>query len=127
MYHGDDKKKKNNKKKGDRHTIYAELKKSTRNSKKFMIRFYKDEDGVVLGRTTKPFKTVHFGAAGYEDYTIHKDDYRKERYYMRHNRPMVDPMSADTLSKLILWNRKSLSASFRDYRNRYNYKNYPFS
>jgi hypothetical protein len=29
-------------------------------------------------------KTIHFGAAGMSDYTIHKDDARKERYIARH-------------------------------------------
>ena len=29
-------------------------------------------------------KTVHFGAAGYKDYTTHKDTERKHRYIERH-------------------------------------------
>lgn len=29
-------------------------------------------------------KTIHFGAKGYSDYTIHKDPERKERYIQRH-------------------------------------------
>ena len=31
-------------------------------------------------------KSIHFGAAGYEDYTIHKDDKRKELYIKRHEK-----------------------------------------
>ena len=30
--------------------------------------------------------SVHFGAKGMSDYTIHKDDERKYRYIMRHKK-----------------------------------------
>ena len=42
------------------------LTKSTRSDKKFMVK---------VGT-----RTVHFGADGYSDYTIHKDPERKQRY-----------------------------------------------
>jgi hypothetical protein len=29
-------------------------------------------------------KTINFGAEGYSDYTMHKDDERKNRYIQRH-------------------------------------------
>ena len=31
-------------------------------------------------------KVVHFGARGYEDYTIHKNDERKQLYLIRHKK-----------------------------------------
>ena len=31
-------------------------------------------------------KKIYFGASGYEDYTIHKDDKRKEAYIKRHQK-----------------------------------------
>ena len=35
---------------------------------------------------TSTGKKVHFGATGYEDYTIHKDPKRKEAYITRHQK-----------------------------------------
>ena len=34
----------------------------------------------------KKVKTIHFGSTGMSDYTIHKDDKRKERYLKRHEK-----------------------------------------
>ena len=34
-------------------------------------------------------KTVSFGAHGMSDYTIHKDDVRKERYITRHRKMKI--------------------------------------
>ena len=33
---------------------------------------------------TKSEKKIYFGASGYEDFTIHKDEERKQRYIDRH-------------------------------------------
>ena len=48
----------------------AILSRSNRPSKKFTVR---------VGN-----RTIHFGANGYEDFTIHKDPKRKARYLARH-------------------------------------------
>jgi len=68
--------------------------------------------------------TIQFGAYGYEDYTIHKDDKRKERYIMRHqaNEDWNTPNSAGFFARWILWNKKSLSASINDTEKRFNIK-----
>ena len=50
------------------------LSKSHRASKKYAVR---------AGSTT-----VHFGASGYEDFTMHKDEKRKARYLARHKREL---------------------------------------
>ena len=34
-------------------------------------------------------RSIHFGASGYEDYTIHKDDKRKELYIKRHEKMRI--------------------------------------
>ncbi len=62
-------------------------------------------------------KKVSFGAKGYSDYTIHKDDARKARYLKRHekNENWTDPLTAGTLSRYILWNKKTVSESLKDY------------
>jgi hypothetical protein len=88
--------------------------KSTRADKKYMAVFENKE----TGRT----KTTHFGAAGMSDYTIHKDDERKQRYMNRHrdNENWRDPTTAGALSRWILWNKPTLRASIADYKRRFN-------
>ncbi len=70
----------------------------------------KTYDAVVDG------KTISFGAKGYSDYTIHKDDERKERYMKRHksNENWSDPKTAGFYAKHILWNRKTIKESIAD-------------
>lgn len=88
------------------------IKKSSRPEKKLEAKFEVD------GRS----KTVHFGASGMSDYTKHHDDERKERYIKRHkeNENFNDPTTAGSLSRWILWNKKSLDASISDYKKRFN-------
>lgn len=78
---------------------------------------------VVVTDGTKT-KTIHFGAAGYEDYTIHKDDERKARYINRHRATenWRDPFTAGFWALNALWNKKTLSASLADIRNTYHIK-----
>jgi hypothetical protein len=70
------------------------------------------------GRT----KTVHFGAKGMSDYTIHKSEKRKQAYLARHsfNEDWNEPTSAGALSRWILWNKTTLSASITDFKRRFN-------
>ncbi len=88
------------------------FKPSTQEGKKYMAVFY---DG------TKKVKTTHFGAAGMSDYTKHKDKARKQRYLNRHraNEHWSDYMSAGSLSRYILWNKPTLTASKADYKKRF--------
>lgn len=68
--------------------------------------------------------TIHFGAKGYEDYTIHKDDKRKENYISRHKtrEDWNNPMTAGALSRYVLWNKKSLNSSINDFKKRFGLK-----
>lgn len=70
------------------------------------------------GRTKK----VSFGAKGYEDYTMHKDEARKELYLKRHKarEDWSKPDTAGALSRWILWNLPSFNASVADYKRRFN-------
>ena len=88
---------------------------ATSKGKKLKAVFFKDG---------KKVKTVQFGASGYSDYTKHKDNDRKERYINRHKvrEDWNDYMSAGALSRWILWNKKTLSASIKDYKKRFNLK-----
>lgn len=96
--------------------MYVKIEKSTSKTKKLKAIFY-DKD-------KKKIKTIQFGAKGYSDYTIHKDDERKKRYIDRHkkNENWNDPMTAGTLSRFILWNKPTLQSSINDYKKRFNLK-----
>lgn len=97
---------------------YFQLKKSTREDKKYMAIFYDDN--------RKKIKTTHFGASKMSDFTIHKDNDRKQRYLDRHkaNENWNDMYSGGALSKWILWNKTTLEASVNDYMKRFNLKKY---
>jgi len=61
-----------------------------------------------------------FGAKGYQDFTMHKNIQRRQRYIQRHWRDLStnDPTRAGYLSMFILWNKPSLQKSLQDYRTR---------
>ena len=91
----------------------VKITKSENKDKKLKATFYEDD---------KKIKTVHFGAKGMSDYTIHKDEDRKKRYLDRHrkNENWKDPMTAGSLSKNILWNKETLSSSIKDFKKKFN-------
>ena len=66
---------------------------------------------------------VNFGAAGYEDYTMHKDVVRRDRYLQRHCAREVWSKSGLATpgfwSRWLLWNRATLAASKRDMARRF--------
>tara|TARA_R110002020_G_scaffold31156_6_gene97510 strand:- start:1114 stop:1443 length:330 start_codon:yes stop_codon:yes gene_type:complete len=99
---------------------------SNKKNKKFDAIFKLDDDKE---------KTISFGAKTYRDYTLinNKDssfylekkadrDVVKERYIQRHKKreDWSDPMKAGTLSRFLLWNRKTLKASITDYKKQFN-------
>lgn len=90
--------------------MYYFLKESTRKGKKYSI-------------TLPDNKIVHFGAIGYEDYTMHHDDKRKDRYISRHKKEdWTDLSKAGTWSRYILWNKKTLNSSIDDMEARFDIK-----
>lgn len=95
---------------------YVKITKSKIEGKKLTAKFYdKNKEKII---------TVHFGATGYEDFTTHGDFERKERYINRHreNENWNNPMTPGSLSRFILWNKKTLNASIKDYIDRFNLK-----
>ena len=72
-------------------------------------------------------KNVKFGAKGMKDYTLFSPaerEERKRRYLTRH-KAREDWGSPDTpgaLSRWILWNKPSVSASLRDYKRRFHFE-----
>ena len=70
----------------------SQLKPSTRNGKKWM----------VLDVNNK--KWIHFGAMGYEDFTVHKDTERRKKYHSRMDRfQNAYKYSPGYLSLVLLW------------------------
>lgn len=96
--------------------VKVDIRKSTNADKKLMAIFY-DDSG-------KKIKTTHFGSAGMSDYTKHNDDERKKRYIERHKvrENWADYKSPGALSKHILWNKPTLTASINDYKNKFKLK-----
>jgi hypothetical protein len=81
----------------------------------------KKKTAIFYNKTGDKIKTIHFGAKGYSDYTIHKDPYRKLRYIQRHktNENWKDPMTAGTLSRYILWGEPTLRESIKKYKSKF--------
>jgi hypothetical protein len=96
---------------------YTQLLKGT-GGKKYKMVFY--------DTMRKKIKSVSFGAVGYEDFTTHGDIQRKMNYIQRHSarENFNDPMTAGALSFHLLWNKTSLSASYKDFRSKFKYELY---
>jgi len=67
-------------------------------------------------------KVVRFGAMGYDDFTVHKDENRKELYLDRHRETedWNNPLTAGALSRWILWNKPTIRGSTIDFKRRFN-------
>ena len=80
-------------------------------NKKYMAIFMIDDN----------LKITHFGDDRYEDFTMHRDTKRKQRYINRHQHENWDnPTSAGTLSRFLLWNKSTLIESIKDFKKRFN-------
>lgn len=79
-------------------------------------------------------KKVSFGASGYRDYTLINDknskfylpkildrNVVKASYIRRHEKKenWNNPMSAGALSRWLLWSKKTLASSIKDYKKRF--------
>ena len=79
-------------------------------------------------------KKVSFGANGYRDYTLINNknskfylpkildrNVVKDSYIRRHEKKenWNNPLTAGALSRYILWNKKTLSTSIRDFKKRF--------
>jgi hypothetical protein len=98
--------------------VYVQLNKSKIEGKKYTAVFYDEQ--------RKKIKTINFGASGMSDFIKHKNEEKKERYISRHsaNENWNDYMTAGSLSRWILWNKPTLSASYNDYLKKFNLKKY---
>ena len=66
---------------------------------------------------------IKFGDSNYEDYTIHKDDVRKENYVDRHKNDKLNDLSkAGFWAMELLWNKKTIRQSIKDIEKKKNIK-----
>jgi len=103
--------------------VFVQLLKSVKDGKKYTAIFY-DDDRLKI-------KTTHFGQARAKDYISHIShgedaEERKKLYLDRHrnNENWADYKSAGSLSRYILWNKPSISASYNDYLKKFGLKKY---
>ena len=103
--------------------MYVKLSKATQKGKKYQMIFYND-DRVKI-------RTTAFGASGMNDYIIYNKtkgkafaDERKKLYLQRHSGEKGGLFTASTLSKMLLWNKATLEASYKSYKSKYNLKKY---
>jgi hypothetical protein len=94
------------------------LKSSNRKDKRYQV--YQIDN---LDKKTKISPVVHFGSL-YENYTIHKDEDRKNNYLQRHksNENWNDLKTAGAWSRWILWNKPDLKNSITDMMKRFDIK-----
>lgn len=74
-------------------------------------------------KETNRSKTVHFGAAGMDDYTKTKNKEQRDRYLARHKarENWNDPTSAGSLSRYILWgDSTSLKTNIAYFKKKFN-------
>jgi len=92
------------------------LEKSNRKDKKYMVSY--------INKNTGKINTIHFGAKGMSDLTIHKDDERKERYIKRHQKRenWEDLTKSGTWSRFLLWGEKTLKKSIKEMEKRFGIK-----
>jgi hypothetical protein len=92
--------------------IEAYLKKSNRKNKKYMIKIEN--------------KTIHFGSKGMSDFTIHKDEDRKNRYIARHksneNWYASGIRTAGFWSRFFTWNKPTINESISDIEDKFKIK-----
>ena len=95
------------------------IKVSTNKNKKLMAKFERNNGSQV---------TTHFGSKGNKDYTIYyKQDpdlakQKRDSYIARHkvNEDWNDVTSAGALSRFILWEKPTIEASIKYYKNKFN-------
>jgi hypothetical protein len=99
------------------------IKLSDRPDKRYMAVFYNKNNKI---------KTTHFGYAITDEngkkkygstYIDHKNDTLKDNYIARHkvNEDFNDYMSAGSLSRYILWEKKTLRDAINDYKRRFKF------
>lgn len=96
----------------------VKIKLSDKDDKRYTAIFY-DKDGEKLKTTHFGFAEVVEGVKKYGSTFIdHKDEQKKDAWIARHSvrGSFNEFMTASSLARYILWNKKTLSASIDDYK-----------
>jgi hypothetical protein len=65
-------------------------------------------------------KKIHFGDIRYDNFTIHKDEARRDLYIKRHSKEdWRDPYKAGTLARYLLWEYKDLNNAIKKYNEKF--------
>jgi hypothetical protein len=68
-------------------------------------------------------RKIYFGAAGYDDFTIHRDAARRNLYLLRHkkreNWTVTGINTRGFWSRWLLWNKSTLNQSILDMESRF--------
>ncbi len=100
--------------------VLLSITKTPNNEKK-----YKMQAKFLIHNKNRPgepiISIVKFGAKGYSDYTKNKSEQKKLLYIARHskNEDWSKPFSRGALSRWILWNKPTVTASIKDYKKRF--------
>jgi Family of unknown function (DUF5754) len=93
----------------------------------YMIKYYpykSDKPTKKYYIITNENKKVYFGQAGASDFTIHKDEERKQRYINRHkNNEIWTKLGINTAgfwSRWLLWNKSTIKDSYEDIKRKFN-------
>lgn len=67
-------------------------------------------------------RILHFGARGYDDYTMHKNAVRMHHYLLRHEtrENWNNLKTAGAWARWLLWNKPDFKDSARDMERRFN-------
>lgn len=97
---------------------YIQILNSKKPEKKYVARFFDQDKNMV--------KQTNFGSKTGLNFTLHKDEEVKRNWIARHEvRGTFDkPTSPSALARWLLWNKPTLSASFKDYLKRFKLKEY---
>ena len=80
-----------------------------------------DKPSKIFFIITNTGKKIYFGAAGYKDFTTHKDEERKQRYIARHkkNEDWNDINSAGFWSYHYLWHFSTKKQAYENIKKKY--------
>ena len=102
----------------DNTIVFIQILNSQKPEKKYVARFFNRNRDII--------KQTHFGSKYSVTYNEDNDEEAKENYIARHsgNEDWNNPTTPGALSRWLLWNRRSLSASFKNFLKKFELKEY---
>ena len=88
---------------------------------------------IILSNSNRPAKRymvqindklIHFGSSQHSNFTIHRDEKRKQNYISRHksNENWNDILTAGFWAKHLLWNKPTIRDSIKDIEHNFGVK-----